>query len=108
MKNTSLESEISLPRVIQSTASGPAGKITLVESDGVVVALCPDYDRNMIPEKLRLDLTELFIDICMKQLSFDAAIKRVGLACMSARVYVYHIVHSTKFGVLALREQYAA
>lgn len=107
MKNTSLESEISLPRVIQSTASGPAGKITLVESDGVVVALCPDYDRNMIPEKLRLDLTELFIDICMKQLSFDAAIKRIGLACMSG-VYVYHIVHSTKFGVLALREDYAA
>ena len=105
---TPLESHINLSRVIDGVASGPAGKVSLVESDGVVVALCPDFDRNMVPEKLRLDLTELFIDICMKEVSFDAAIKRIGQACMSARVYVYHIVHSTNFGVLALREEYAA
>lgn len=105
---TQLEPHINLAQVIKSAESGRAGKICLVENDGVVVALCPDFDRNMVPEKLRLDLTELFLDICMKEISFDAAIKRIGLACMSARVYVYHIVHSTNFGVLALREQYVA
>ena len=92
--------------LIKNAASGPVGKVCLVEVDGVVVALCPDYDRSMLPEKLRIDLTELFIDICQKDVSFDAAIKRIGRACMSARLFVYHIVSSMTSGVLAFREQY--
>lgn len=101
-----IEPHIKLSEVIKNAGSGRAGKICLVESDGVVVALCPDYDRNMIPEKLRLDLTELFIDICMKELSFGDAIKKIGHFCMASGVYVWHIEHSSSYGVTACREQY--
>ena len=95
---------ISIPSAIQMAAPGPKGKLVLVDSDGVIQA-CSVLDMSNPPAPT--SVTMLFIDVCTKDsITFDDAVRRVGCDCRKSGIAVFHLVHSTSYGVLSLREEY--
>lgn len=94
-----------LSAAINMAAPGPNGKIVFLDSDGIVQGF---HLLDMTTPPAPVSVTMLFIDICIREVTFEEAVARVGDDCLKAGIYVYHLVHSTSFGVLALREEYAA
>lgn len=93
-----------LSAAINMAAPGPNGKIVFLDSDGIVQCF---HLLDMTVTPAPASVTCLFIDICTRDVTFEEAVARVGEDCLKAGIFVYHLVHSTRFGVLALREEYA-
>ncbi len=94
-----------LAETINMASPGPNGKIVFIDSDGIIQGF---HLLDMTKPPAPVSVTMLFIDVCTRDVTFEEAVARVGDDCLAADIYVYHLIHSTSYGVLGLREEYAA